>query len=276
MNNMKRYIPAFWIIVFVCFRLMVAAQTAQSDKDFPPQPSPPMLVNDLAHVLTADQVQQLEAKVEGYAKTTTTQITIVTLQDIGDYDIADYSVKLFNHWGIGTKSHNNGVLMLAAMATHKLNITTGGGVQGDLTDAMCGRIIRNEVAPQFKLNNYFEGLSNGADSIIAATKGEYAAADNQALQPQGIGNQISPGGIIFIIVIIYLIIAFFNRRGGGGGGSYMSRRGGMGGLGGFAAGWLLGGLGRGGGGFGGGSGGGGGFGGFGGGSSDGGGASGGW
>ncbi len=262
----KLFITRFWtlLILLVCMQFKVFA----GDKDFPPRPDPPQLVNDLAHILTADQVTQLEAKLENYANTTSTQVAIVTITDIGDYDIAEYATKLFNKWGIGQKDKKNGVLIIAAINNHKINISTGGGVQGDLTDALCGRIIRNEMTPPFKQGNYYEGFSRAADAVIAATKGEYKADGKTGKR------DIPLKWVIALIVLIYLVLWFLSKigGGGGGGGSYMSGRG----LGAFGAGWFLGGGGFGGGGFGGGGSGGGGFGGFGGGGSDGGGASGGW
>jgi len=233
------------------------------DKDFPPRPEPARLVNDLAHVLSADQAARLEAQLEDYARNSSTQIVIVTITDIGDYDVAEYNVTLFNKWGIGQKGKDNGVVILAAINNHRMNITTGGGVQGNLTDALCSRIIRNEMAPAFKAQAYYDGFSKGAEAVIAATKGLYKADPRVANNRQ----KAPPSGIVILIIIVFVLFWLFRNRGGGGGGNLLS----------FGAGWLLGG-GFGGGGFGGGDGDGdgGGFGGFGGGSSDGGGASGGW
>lgn len=251
---------------FVCLHFSVFAD----DKDFPPRPDPPQLVNDLAHILSASEVQQLELKLEDYARTTSTQVAIVTITDLGDYDVADYTNKLINKWGVGQKDKQNGVMILFGVKNHRVAISTGGGVQGDLTDVLCARIIRNEMVPAFKLGNYYEGFSKSADAVIAATKGEYKADDKGA-------TKHVPFKVIAVIIImlVYIVMWIMSKIGGGGtgGGSYMSGRG----IGAFGAGWFLGGGGFGGGGFGGGGdSGGGGFGGFGGGGSDGGGASGGW
>lgn len=252
------------VLLFILMQFRVLA----GDKDFPEQPNPPRLVNDLAHILSPAEDAQLESKLEDIARSTSTQISIVTIKNIGDYDVADYTLKLFNQWHIGQQSKNNGVLMLVAMDNHKSNITTGSGLEGALPDIICARILRNEVAPSFKNERYYEGLSKGADAIIAATKGEYKADANDKKQ------DIPLWAVIAIIVVIYFVLWLINKMRGGGGGNYMSG----GGFGGFMTGWFLGGGGFGGGrgGWGGGDSGGGGFGGFGGGSSSGGGASGSW
>lgn len=255
---------ALWSIAAVLLLLLsYLPVVAQSDKDFPPKPVPPRLVNDLAGMMDAGQVSQLERKLEDFDKTTSTQITVVTIKNLGGYDIAQYAVELGNRWGVGRKGKDNGALILASLDDRKVNISTGYGLEGALTDATCGRIIRNEMRPAFKEGRYYEGFSKAADAIIAATKGEYTNDDKK--DEKG----IPAGVIVFIVIVILLAIS----RRGGGGGTYMSRRGyrgwhgagWFGGLGGFGGGNWSGGGSRGGG-----------FGGFGGGSFGGGGASGNW
>ena len=234
----------------------------------PEMPNPPRLVNDFAHMMTPQEEDELEEKLRVFEISTSNQITVVTITDLGDYDISDYAIALGKKWGVGKSGKNNGVVILASVKNHKINISTGKGLEGALTDLQCGRIIRNEMAPAFKQMNYYLGFSKAADAIIAVTKGEYKGEDQK-------GTHIPFTAIIIVIIVIIFVVRMMGR-GGGGGGNYMSG----GGFGNFAAGMLLGNLlgGRGGGGFGGGSGGGGdsGFGGFGGGDFGGGGASGDW
>ena len=239
-------------------------------KPIPDKPYPPRLVNDMAHMLTDAEASQLEAKLVNFEASTSNQITIVTIESLEDNDVSDYAIKLGKAWGIGKSGKNNGVVILASFKDHKINISSGKGLEGALTDLTCGRIIRNEMVPAFKDKDYFTGFSKAADAVIAATKGEYKA------DPKQQKHSISLTAIIiFIIVIVFVLKMFGGGRGGGG--NYMSG----GGLGNFATGMLLGELlggGRGGGGGwgGGGDSGGGGFGGFGGGDFGGGGASGSW
>jgi uncharacterized protein len=235
----------------------------------PDPKSPPRLVNDFAHMLASDEVQKLEAKLVDFDNTSSVQITIVTVNSLGNMEVSDYAVKLFNKWGIGQKGKENGVLLLVAKEDRKAWITTGRGTEGVLTDARSGQIFRNQIVPAFKEKQYYKGLSDAADAIIAVTKGEYK---NEKPHKDGKGG--SPLGGIILIIIIIIIAAI---RGGGGnnrGGRYLSGRG----AGDLMTGWILGSLLSGGGRSSGGSwgGGGGGFGGFGGGSSSGGGAGGSW
>ncbi len=262
--SFKRFLSFF---LYILLSFSAVQSFADADSDFPKPANPPRLVNDYAGMMTPTQQQNLEEQLLAFEKLTSNQVTIVTVKSLGPYEVSQYATELGNRWGVGSKKNKNGIVILASSDDRKINISPGYGLEGALTDAMCGRIIRNEMAPEFKAGNYFKGFQKAATAVIQATKGEYQADD----VPEEGGGGIP---ILVIIVIIVFIIIFFSSRGGGGGGRYISRRGGADFITGMIFGNLLGGGGS--GGSGGSSGGGGGFGGFGGGSFGGGGASGSW
>ena len=254
------------IKIFYCLSFLLCSITLFA-QNIPERPNPPRLVNDFTNTLTPDQQQALERKLVAFDDSTSTQIAVVIMPTLNGAGISDYNVALGRKWGVGT-TKNNGVVLLIAKDDHKLDITTGYGLEGSLTDATSQQIIDDIIVPNFKGNDYYRGLDQGMDAIIQAVKGTFNTPRQKATGTGGIG-------ISKIFIIIIIIIFLIARRGGGGNGTYMSRRGGTGI--GDAILWstLLGG-GRGGGFGGGGSSGGGGFGGFGGGSFGGGGASGSW
>lgn len=263
---MLRYLGALMM-------LLLSQIAFAGDGDFPAKPNPPRLVNDFAGMMNAQEVAQLEAKLQEYEKTSSTQITVITIKNLGGYEVSQYAVELGNLWGVGHKGKDNGVVILASKDDRKVNISTGYGLEGALTDIQTNRIIRNEIVPQFKAGNFYAGFDKAADAVIAATKGEYKAEEDFHH-----GKKKLPGIVTLAIIIGIILLIFIISKGGGGGsggGGYMSGRG----YGDIATGMLLGQLlggGHRGGGFGGGSSGGGGFGGFGGGSFGGGGSSGSW
>lgn len=257
-------------LLLVFFLLGLAGTVMASDKDFPPPPNPPRLVNDLAGFLKGREEAQMEEKLRAYNDSTSTQIAIVTVESIGQYDIADYTVQLYNKWGIGGKQKDNGILILAAREQRKIWITTGYGMEGALPDGLLGQIIRDVMEPNFKDGNFYTGFDEAVDAIILAAKGEYKAEPKAEARK---GGGVGTGIVLFIIILVLVGIIGRGGRGGGGGGGMLD-----------SAGWIAAAMlsnrhrsssGWGGGGWGGSSGGGG-FGGFGGGSSGGGGAGGSW
>jgi len=245
-----------------------------SAQDIPARPNPPKLVNDFAGVLSPDQVQQLERQLVAYDDSTSNQVAVVLVKTLNDYPIEEYGLKLIRSWGVGNKKTNNGVIIIAAIEDRKIRIEVGYGLEGAIPDITCNHIIQNDIAPNFRSGDYYDGLLQAAGSIIKAAAGEYQAPANYRKKK---GGSAIPFGSIIIIII--LVVIFGGRNRGGGGGGFMSRRG-SGWLAPFILGNMLGGSSRGsswgGGGGGWSGGGGGGFGGFGGGSGGGGGASGSW
>jgi uncharacterized protein len=262
--------------ILLAFSLVLTCSLAWSQQ-FPPKPS--TLVADFTNTLNDSQKEQLERKLVAFDDSTSTQVAVVLIKSVGDYDINEYGTMLGRNWGIGQKGKNNGILVLVAVGDHKISIQTGYGAEGALPDAITNKIIEEDIKPHFRQSDYYGGLDLATDHIIQYTKGEYKADPKKKHgKDEGGGS----AGIIIIIIIVILIIVFKNR-GGGGGGQIIGRRGGANPFWWFLAGSMLGGGNRGGGDWGGfsggggsGGGGGGGFGGFGGGSFGGGGSSGSW
>lgn len=261
----------FWRSIVCWMFIVLAGQQITVAQDLPDAPN--SLVSDYTGTLTPEETQQLERKLLAFEDSTSTQIAVAVIKSTEGYDIADYAVRLAQKWGVGNKKYNNGILLLVALQDRTVDIRTGYGVEGAIPDIIAHRIIQNEIVPAFRKQQYFSGLDNATNAIIAYTKGEYKA------DPRARGKEKDGGGVpvIVIIIIVIVIISLISKNGGGGnrGGKVMTGRGSS-----DLFWWtLLNSLGRGGGGgggFGGGSSGGGGFGGFGGGGFGGGGASGRW
>ncbi|MDO9614090.1 MAG: TPM domain-containing protein, partial [Bacteroidota bacterium] len=60
-------------------------------QDIPERPNPPRLVNDLANVLSDQEEQQLESELVQFDRSTSTQITIVTVPSLNGYEKADFT-----------------------------------------------------------------------------------------------------------------------------------------------------------------------------------------
>lgn len=215
---------------------------------FPERPSPPKLVNDFADFLSPQEQQMLEQKLVAYDDSTSNQIAIVTITDLGNYDISQYAFELAEKWGIGRKHKNNGILILASKEQREIFIATGYGLEDVLPDAICKRIVERIVLPNFKNGNFYAGFDEATDEIIARSTGKFV--NDEPREQKGL-----PIWVIILIIIIIIII--ISSSSSGGGGRTMSRRGlggpvmwgGGGGFGGFGGGHSSGGFG----GFGGGS-----------------------
>ena len=234
-----------------------------------PNPSsPPRLVNDFANILSNNERDDLERQLVHYDDSTSTQIVIVTVRELGNYDISEFSYELGDQWGVGQAGEDNGLVITISDQDRQVFIATGWGIEGYITDVQARRIIDQFMIPHFRQGDYYNGLKEGSRVISEILAGTFDARERER-EGEGI-----PVGAIILLFIVAMFIIFALGGGRGGGGGQINRRGWDGPIiigGGFGRG------GFGGGGFGSGGGfGGGGFGGFGGGGFGGGGAGGSW
>jgi uncharacterized protein len=200
--------------LYFLFLALTLTTILRGQPQVPSRPSPPRLVNDFAGILSSADANQLEQNLIAYDDSSSSQIAIVTLKELGDYAIEDWALEIGRKWGVGRKAKNNGVVIIVSLSPKKINISPGYGLEGALPDILCKRIISNEMSPSFKAGQYAEGLSKGVKAIRGAIKGEYI-------------NENSSGGgdnsdaffwffVIFMgIILLFVILAANARRSGG-------------------------------------------------------------
>jgi uncharacterized protein len=142
-------------------------------------------VNDYVEVLSAEEKQELDALLQVFERRTTGQIFVVIMDRIpSGISLEEYVNKLFNHWGVGQREKNNGVLLAVFIQDRKLRIEVGYGFEKSLTNALCKRIIINEIVPGFKEGNFYEGIKKGLKSIIVTIHEEYVFPSDKEVQEQ--------------------------------------------------------------------------------------------
>ncbi|MCE1165858.1 MAG: TPM domain-containing protein [Bacteroidetes bacterium] len=176
-------------------------------------------VTDETGTLDPSQLVTLRKRLRTFFDSTSTQVVVVMIPSLNGEPIEEAAIRIAAKNKIGRKGSNNGVLLLIAKNDRKLRIEVGYGLEGALTDALSKSIIANVISPQFKTGNYFEGIENGVNAIIAAVKGEYKAGNNQS---QKSGTESAVGWIIFLfpfglVVFIVVIVVFSVRRASRGG-----------------------------------------------------------
>jgi len=168
--------------------------------------SPPReYVKDLANVLSIEHTENIQAAISYHRQTSTNQIAILTIPSLKSRPLEDLSLTVARAWGIGTKENDNGVLLLIAMKERKIRIEVGYGLEGALTDAIAGSIIRNEMTPSFKTGAYGFGTWMGVEAIIEAIEGEYnvkerSRSSREPLSPFWIFVILSPLFIFYFII----------------------------------------------------------------------------
>src|SRR6478736_2602403 len=167
-----------------------------------------MRVHDEAHALKPETVYQLEKELKVYEDTTSNQIAILIVQSLDGDVLEEYSLRVAEKWKLGKKEKDNGALLVISIDDHKMRIEVGQGLEGVLTDAQSSRIIRNEIAPEFRRGDYDAGVKAGINGIIKAIAGEYSNEASDSNNTTWIIIAIAMS-IFFIVALIVSFVKEF-------------------------------------------------------------------
>lgn len=124
-------------------------------------------VTDMAGILsykTETQINQIISQLE--AKNGT-EIAVVTVRETAPAaSPKKFATQLFNHWKIGKKGKDNGVLFLISVGDRRVEIETGYGIEAILPDAQVGNIIDTQIIPQFKKRDFEGGTLAGTKALV--------------------------------------------------------------------------------------------------------------
>ena len=99
------------------------------------------------------------------------QIAVVTVKSTDGQEVFDYSVSLYQKWGIGQKGKDRGVLILLAVEDRRRSIRVGYGLEAILPDGKVGGFGR-EAVPYLQRNDY-----DGAVSLLVSRVVDVIAQD---------------------------------------------------------------------------------------------------
>ena len=197
------------------FTVFLFSSVSFAQFDIPEIPKEQTSVYDFINLLSASEKSTLENKLIKYSDSTSTQIVVAIISTTKGENIGLLAPAWAQKWGVGQAKEDNGIFILLAKDDRKIWISPGYGVEDRLTAGIVGEITRNDIIPQFKTGDYYQGLNNGVTGAYHDTR----KVDSQPFPPKLI--------FILIITFIFIIISISkNRRGGGGKGG--NRRGGFG------------------------------------------------
>lgn len=224
--------------------ILLVALEVRAAEVIPPKPTG--YFNDYAGIVSKTVAMRFNAQLAQFERDTSNQVVVAIFPKMqSDDDIAAYTQRVAQAWGVGQREQRNGVVLFAFTQDRKMFIQVGYGLEGALPDATAFEITEYRIKPHFRNDDYEGGLAEGIDSILKAVRGEYKGTGKTVRERSGERGNF-PGNLIFFL--LFVGIAFFlsrikPRRGyhytsggggwawsyGGGGGGWSSGSGGGGG-----------------------------------------------
>jgi len=187
-------------------------------------PKPDGYFNDYAGVISKEAASRFNEQLAQFERETSDQVVVAVFPKMqSDSDIADYTQRVAQAWGVGQKERRNGVVLFVFIQDRKMFIQVGYGLEGALPDATAFDITERHIKPLFRTGNYDAGLATGIDLICKAIRGEYKGSGKTGAERKGGGGVFGLLPFITFIIVLIIISRLFRKLGGYG---YSSRGGG--------------------------------------------------
>jgi uncharacterized protein len=172
------------------------------------------------------------------------QLQYLVVRSLEGEPIESFSIRVAEAWKIGSKGKDNGLLVTVAVEDRAWRIEVGGGLEGEVPDALARRIGDRLLVPAFRAGRYADGLYDaGAELLTLAGVAPESVQAHARARTRGVTGLPSGFGVLIAIFVILWIVSNVFRGFGprrrsmwGGGGPWIGG-GGFGGGGGGGGGW---------------------------------------
>jgi uncharacterized protein len=201
---MKRALPFFLLLA-----LPAAAATVDEVKN--PR-SAGVWVSDMAEVIDFSDETEINATLEVLNQNNGAEVALVTVPRVDEYDPKRFATELFNRWGVGVKGSDNGVLVLFSLGDRRIEIETGYGAEGVLTDGEAGAILDRYAVPAFKRQDYGTGLRETMEAIAVEMKQGEPAFQKYARKAGVSVTAVLIGGGVLALIALILLWRWWRKR----------------------------------------------------------------
>lgn len=132
-------------------------------------------VNDQANLLSVQERQQLDDFLMLYEKESSNQFVLLIIPSLKEESLEGFSIKVAEKWQLGQKGKDNGLLLLIALQEHQVRLEVGYGLEGVITDAFSGEVIRTVLAPAFQQSKFYDGFYAAFYALAEKASGEFSA-----------------------------------------------------------------------------------------------------
>ena len=194
----------FALIVF----LLPTFATAQTYPDYEGT-----YVNDIANIITDEDEASLRKQLKSLFKDYGVEATVLTIDSRKTYgdspSIESFATGLFNDWGIGNATRNDGILILIAREDREMRVELGKGYGDDFNFA-AGDVIDQNFLPSFRNDLYSQGIRLGTAEVIRRIALPLAEGLEAPEAPAAKGWDF--GKIGFFTILASLVGLGFRRR----------------------------------------------------------------
>ncbi len=125
-------------------------------------------VNDFENIFTEEQKIQLTKFLKYYKETSFREIAVITIDSIPkNTEFDQYAIRMSDNWNVGKDDNGNGLTVVLSKKMRKVRISTTDKTRNlYLSDKICQKVIDENMIPEFKKDNYYDGILLGLNKLI--------------------------------------------------------------------------------------------------------------
>ena len=116
-------------------------------------------------ILSSYDVAGLNSLLVLLERDTHAEVAVVAVNSIGNEDIKQFAIELFEEWGIGKSKIDNGLLIFFVMDQRAITFEVGYGLEGVIPDVLSRRIQTQDMIPYFRDGDYGAGIIAGVEKV---------------------------------------------------------------------------------------------------------------
>lgn len=144
------------------------------------------------------------------------ETVVAVVPSIGDEDSFEFSLQLFNEWGVGKKGKDNGLVIFLVTDQRRIQFITGYGLEGTLPDAICKRIQTKKMIPYLKKEDWDKGMVAGVQAVCKQLNGSMVNGGEADEEIEETEEDEEDSFFILIVVlgiiIVNSVITYFVSR----------------------------------------------------------------
>lgn len=202
---MKKTISLVLLVIFATAMISTPAAAIVEKSDS-------FYVQDSANVISSSTEKAIEnynADLE--AQCNGAQIVIVTVEYLEGMRSDEYAFRLFNDWGVGSGTENNGMLLLLATQEKKGWLAVGDGISNMFSENSIGDMLDEHFWPlsdrgehDQAVQSIFVVLLNWYDSYYGSSV--YSSDNNSQPPREGGFSSLFSSAMSFIMAVVFIII----------------------------------------------------------------------
>ena len=167
-------------------------------------------------MLSSGEEREIEEYLAGLENSASVQAAVLTVPSLDGDSVEGYSIRVADEWKLGKADSDKGILILLAMEERAIRIEVGYGLEGELTDAKSGYIIREIMVPYFQKGDYGAGLFAGTKAVGGVVTAEADISSEKISESSGSRNTgRSSGSFNFLFVFFFIFFGVLRGLGRG-------------------------------------------------------------